>query len=42
MKKIYTEYVLNGKFHIRFFDTWDEYHAATFSPDCEILVVKEL
>ncbi len=40
--KIYAEWILYGKFHNDFFDRWEDYFRATFNPDCEILVVKEI
>lgn len=37
---IYAEWTLYGEFNNGFFHSWDEYHAATFSPDCNIKVVR--
>ena len=35
--KIYAEWMLNGKFNQGEFYSWSDYHAATFSPEVEIL-----
>lgn len=40
--KIYAEWTLYGKFHNGLFDRWEDYFRATFNPDCEIKVVKEI
>lgn len=37
MNRIYLEYLVNGKFCQEFFTSWQDYFAATFSPDVEIL-----
>lgn len=42
IKKIYAEWILYGEFHNGFFTRWEDYFAATFNPDCEILIVKEI
>lgn len=39
---IYAEWTLYGEFHNEFFHTWDAFHAATFSPDIEIMLIKKL
>ena len=39
---IYAEWLINGEFNNAFFTGWNEYHAATFSPEIEILFVKEI
>lgn len=40
--KIYAEWILYGKLYNDFFNRWEDFHAATFNPDCEIKVVKEI
>lgn len=37
---IYAEWTLYGVFDNAIFNTWDEYHTATFNPDIIILVVR--
>lgn len=37
---IYAEWTLDGVFGNGFFYSWDEYHAFTFNPDIDILVVR--
>lgn len=37
---IYAEWTLNGEFDNGIFSSWDSYHAATFNPDMNILVVR--
>lgn len=39
---IYAEWMLYGQFDNAFFANWDEYHAATFNPDIEIMVVRDI
>lgn len=36
---IYAEWNQNGAFQNGFFESWADYHAATFSPDIEILTI---
>jgi hypothetical protein len=33
---VYAEWTDEYGIHIDFFHSWGEFHAATFSPDCEI------
>lgn len=40
--KIYAEWTLCGKFYNEFFNRWEDFFAATFNPDCEIKVVREI
>lgn len=37
---IYAEWTLYGVFENGFFDTWENFIRATFSPDIEILAIK--
>lgn len=37
MNRIYLECLVNGKFCQESFTSWQDYFAATFSPDVEIL-----
>lgn len=39
---IYAEWKIKGKFHNDFFTDWRPFFDATFSPDCELLIVKEM
>lgn len=39
---IYAEWLSGSEFNNAFFHSWSEYHAATFSPEIEILFVKEI
>lgn len=40
--KIYAEWTLYGEFHNAFFDSWDEFHAAMFNPDIDLLVLQDV
>ena len=40
--KIYAEWEKDGEIFTRFFDSYEEFHRATFSPDCNILRVQEM
>lgn len=37
---IYAEWELNGKFDNGIFHSWDEYHAAMFNPDIDIILFR--
>ena len=37
---IYAEWTLYGEFDNGIFPTWDAYHAATFTPDINITLVR--
>lgn len=37
---IYAEWTIGGAFDNGIFRSWDEYHAATFNPDVEIMLVR--
>lgn len=39
---IYAEWKYNGRFHNDFFTDWQMFFDATFSPDCEISIIKEI
>ena len=39
MNRIYLECIVNGKFCQESFTSWQDYFAATFSPDVEILKI---
>ncbi len=39
---VYAEWRRYGVFDNGIFTSWTEYHAATFNPDTEILLVKEI
>ena len=39
--RIYAEWEKDGEIFTRFFDTYEAFFAATFSPDCDILRVQE-
>lgn len=38
--KIYAEWEKDGIFDNGFFNTWDEYHAAFFNPNIELLCIR--
>lgn len=38
--KIYAEWKKDSVFDNGFFNSWDEYHAAFFNPDIELLCVR--
>lgn len=40
--KIYAEWTCEGEFENGIFDRWDDFYAATFNPDIEILTVKTI
>lgn len=36
---IYAEWILNGKLFAGVFDSWAEFHAATFNPEIDVRVL---
>lgn len=39
--RIYAEWMIDGVFDNGFFASWDEYHSFMFSPEIELILVRE-